>query len=239
MKRLYLIVVSLFLLPAGARAQESIPTLDLTKPASCEDEEGGTVVGRIIAGVTHAPPPQRLPLDLRLVHIEPRPLIWFEDVTYEVELENVGDAPIQMPWGTECDVPRGNDPDKVTAWVQLMLDEDPDNTEFAGESFYGMLNDPGTLRSVAPGGKVRVRIKSHAFTCCSGGDPVAQKLKHLVYIPLAPNSRAAEAERRRPPKVIDVDVRAEFGFFDGPYSDHLNRKSLNMVPLKLTKRPAP
>ena len=77
MKRLYLIVVGLFLLGPGARAQESIPTLDLTQPVSCGGEKLTTISG-IVEGVgggsPHGPPPPRLPLDLRLVDIEPRPL---------------------------------------------------------------------------------------------------------------------------------------------------------------------
>ena len=73
----------------------------------------------------HGPPPPRLPLDLRLVDIEPQPLRVGGKVTYEVELENVGAAPFLIPWGTICDVPWNdpNNPNKLSAGVSLILDE--------------------------------------------------------------------------------------------------------------------
>ena len=67
MKRLYLIVASLFLLGVGAQAQEPIPTLDLTKPLWCEGQLPTPGIGSGgLTGYEGQPPPPRLALDLRL-----------------------------------------------------------------------------------------------------------------------------------------------------------------------------
>ena len=106
----YLIVASLFLLGVGAQAQEPIPTLDLTKPLWCEGQLPTTGIGSgSVTWVSHRPPPPRVPLDLRLIGIEPRPLREGGKVTYEVELKNVGAVPLLIPWGTICDVMASDD----------------------------------------------------------------------------------------------------------------------------------
>ena len=218
MKRLYLIVASLFLLGVGAQAQEPIPTLDLTKPLWCEGQLPTPGIGSGgLTGYEGQPPPPRLALDLRLVDIEPLPLPRFGKVVYEVELENVGAAPFLIPWGTICDV-TWNDPNKLTAGVSLILDEYPESGSFAYGSAYGMMNDPRTTRSLAPGEKVRIRL-SEVFNLSGSNtpDPVKKLLEYQE-------------------KAI-IDVRAVLNLTGKPYRKYFfaERKSSNVVAVEVTR----
>ena len=229
MKSLDLIVASLFLLGPGAQAQESMPTLDLTQPVSCEDEKLTTISGIVVGtggGLIHGPPPPLLPLDLRLVDIEPRPLREGGKVTYEVELENVGAAPFLIPWGTECDLLRGrgphrrvrNDPNKVSAGVSLILDEYPERSPFAyGRGAYGMMDTPRITRSLAPGEKVRIRLSGIIdFSRDDPPDPV----------------RALDYQTK-----TVIDVRASIYLHGRPYRKYISgkRKSSNVVAVEVTR----
>ena len=222
MKPLDLIVVGLFLLGVGAQAQESIPTLDLTQPVSCGGEKLTTITG-IVEGVgggsPHGPPPPRLPLDLRLVDIEPLPLRLGGKVTYEVELENVGAAPFLIPWGTICDV-TWNDPNTLKAGVSLILDEYPESGFFAYEVAYGMMNDPRTTRSLAPGEKMRIRL-SDVFNLSTSNTP--DRVKKLL-----------ECQEK-----AVIDVRGSIYLSGKPYRKYFlaERKSSNVVAVEVT-RPA-
>jgi hypothetical protein len=216
MKRLYPIVVGLFLLGVGAQAQEPIPTLDLTKPLWCEGQlpTTGSGSGRL-TGYEGQPPPPRLALDLRLVDIEPLPLREGGKVTYEVELENVGAAPFLIPWGTICDV-TWNDPNKLTAGVSLILDEYPESGFFAYGSAYGMMNDPRTTRSLAPGEKVRIRLSGTIYYS-DYPDPVKKLLEYQE-------------------KAV-IDVRGSIYLRGKPYRKYFfaTKKSSNVVAVEVTR----
>ena len=220
MKSLDLIVVGLFLLGPGARAQESIPTLDLTQPVSCGGEKLTTISG-IVEGVgggsPHGPPPPRLPLDLRLVDIEPLPLPRFGKVVYEVELKNVGAVPFLIPWGTICDVP-WNDPNQLSAGVSLILDEYPESDSFAYGGAYGMMNDPRTTRSLAPGEKIRIRL-SAAFNLSGSNTP--DRVKKLF---------------KYQEKAV-IDVRGSIYLSGKSYRKYISgkRKSSNVVAVEVTR----
>ena len=220
MKSLDLIVVGLFLLGVGAQAQEPIPTLDLTKPLWCEGQLPTTGIGSgsgRLTGYEGQPPPPRLPLDLRLVDIEPLPLPRFGKVVYEVELENVGAAPFLIPWGTICDV-TWNDPNKLTAGVSLILDEYPESGFFAYGSAYGMMNDPRTTRSLAPGEKVRIRL-SEVFNLLGSNtpDPVKKLFEYQE-------------------KAV-IDVRGSIYLSGKPYRKYFlaTKKSSNVVAVEVTR----
>ena len=220
MKSLDLIVASLFLLGVGAQAQEPIPTLDLTKPLWCEGQLPTTGIGSGSATlVGHRPPPPRVPLDLRLIGIEPRPLREGGKVTYEVELENVGAAPFLIPWGTICDV-TWNDPNKLTAGVSLILDEYPESGFFAYGVAYGMMNDPRTTRSLAPGEKVRIRL-SEGFNLSGSNtpDPVKKLLEYQE-------------------KAV-IDVRGSIHLRGKPYRKYFlaTKKSSNVVAVEVSRKP--
>ena len=222
MKRLYLIVVGLFLLGVGAQAQEPIPTLDLTKPLWCEGQLPTTGIGSGSATlVGHRPPPPRVPLDLRLIGIEPRPLREGGKVTYEVELKNVGAAPFLIPWGTICDVAWNDDPNEVSAGVSLILDEYPERSPFAyGRGAYGMMDTPRITRSLAPGEKVRIRLSGIIdFSRDDPPDPV----------------RALDYQTK-----TVIDVRAVLHLTGKPYKkygygNYVNRKSSNIVAVGVTR----
>ena len=225
MKPLDLIVVGLFLLGVGAQAQEPIPTLDLTQPVSCEDEMPMTISGNIVVGtgggLIHGPPPPRLPLDLRLVDIEPQPLRVGGKVTYEVELENVGAAPFLIPWGTICDVPWNdpNNPNKLSAGVSLILDEYSERSSFAyGRRVYGMMDNPRIMRSLAPGEQVRIRVSSTIDFSRSDAPDLARRL--LKY-----QTKAV------------IDVRASVYLRGKPYWKYASaeRKSSNVVAVEVTR----
>ena len=218
MKSLDLIVVGLFLLGVGAQAQEPIPTLDLTKPLWCEGQLPTTGIGSGgRTGYEGQPPPPRLALDLRLVDIEPLPLPRFGKVVYEVELENVGAAPFLIPWGTICDV-TWNDPNKLTAGVSLILDEYPESGFFAYGSAYGMMNDPRTTRSLAPGEKVRIRL-SEVFNLLGSNtpDPVKKLFEYQE-------------------KAV-IDVRGSIYLSGKPYRKYFlaTKKSSNVVAVEVTR----
>ena len=218
MKSLDLIVASLFLLGVGAQAQEPIPTLDLTKPLWCEGQlpTTGSGSGRL-TGYEGQPPPPRLALDLRLIGIEPRPLREGGKVTYEVELENVGAAPFLIPWGTICDV-TWNDPNKLTAGVSLILDEYPESGFFAYGVAYGMMNDPRTTRSLAPGGKARIRLSGTIYYS-DYPDPVKKLLEYQE-------------------KAV-IDVRGSIYLRGKPYRKYFfaTKKSSNVVAVEVTRKP--
>ena len=225
MKPLDLIVVGLFLLGVGAQAQEPIPTLDLTKPLWCEGQLPTTIsgiVGGTGGGLIHGPPPPRLPLDLRLVDIEPLPLPQFGKVVYEVELENVGAVPFLIPWGTICDVPWNdpNNPNKLSAGVSLILDEYPESDFFAYGVAYGMMNDPRTTRSLASGEKVRIRL-SEVFNLSGSNtpDPVKKLLEYQE-------------------KAV-IDVRGNIYLRGKPYRKYFfaTKKSSNVLAVEVSRKP--
>ncbi len=118
------------LLAATAAAQSPMPTLDLTKPLSCVNDRmfGGGSGGGV--GYEGEPPPPRLPLVMRLVQVEPKPVKWLHKLIFEVELENAGAAPFRIPWATECDV-NVDDPDLVTVDVSLMPVGYPDSDQIS------------------------------------------------------------------------------------------------------------
>ena len=222
MKRLYLIVISLFLLGVGAQAQEPIPTLDLTKPLWCEDQLPKKLTGSGSATwVSHRPPPPRVPLDLRLIGIEPRPLREGGKVTYEVELENVGAAPLLIPWGTICDVMASDDTNEVAVGVSLIADEYPESPTFVSNSKYGygLMDDPRTTRSLAPGGKARIRLSGTIYY----SDYPDQLKNRLNY-----QTQAI------------IDVRAMLHLTGKPYKkygygNYVNRKSSNVAAVEVTR----
>ena len=218
MKPLDLIVVSLFLLVAGARAQESIPTLDLTKPLRCKDQltKRTSISGTVgmLGGTSHGPSPPRVPLDLRLVAVEPLPLRNGSRVTYEVELENVGTVPFLIPWGTKCDVLQYDDLSKFRASVSLILDEYPESSSLAIDLAYGTTDDPRTMSSLAPGGKVRVRLDD------------------TVYFSDYPNELKTQLTYQTQ---TNIDVRAKLYLSGKPYRKYgfAERKSSNVVAVEI------
>ena len=216
MKRLGISVVSLFLLGSGVWAQESIPTLDLSEPVRCKDTLPDSLSGTVSGpgGLTHAPPPPRLPLDLRLVAIEPLPLREGSKVTYEVELENVGDAPFLIPWGEKCYVPRYDDPSKLTAGVSLILDEYSESPKLARDWARGATNEPRTTRSLAPGEKARIRL-SGTPNYSNYPDELKRRLEYQ--------------------EEAMIDVRAELLLRGKPYRKYgyVRRKSSNVVAVEI------
>ena len=217
MKPLDLIVVSWFLLGPGALAQESIPTLDLTEPVRCKDTLPDSLSGTVSGpgGLTHAPPPPRLPLDLRLFSIEPLPLREGSKVTYEVELENVGDTPFPVPWATKCDVP-WNDPNEVSAGVSLILDEYSESPKLARDWALGATDNPRTTRSLEPGEKARIRLSGTPYYS-DYPDALKERLKHQAQ--------------------AIVSVRAFIYLMGKPYwkYEFADRKSSNVVEVEIAR----
>jgi hypothetical protein len=168
----YILLLTLSLAQAGPPEL----FLDLTTPAVKHMKEAKTVGcgsgGRVF--VDHRPlrPPQ-LTLSLEIAWLNQDRFKLGDEVAYEVRLTNTGDKPVVLPWNPDSDIAYGKDCRGLArarglltleASVKLNFIDDAGNAEPVGpDRLFGVRDDPGTYRVLAPQQSARIRVSDNLY----------------------------------------------------------------------------
>jgi hypothetical protein len=160
MTRLFTLSVVFFLVCVTfVRAQRS-PDLDtrfISRAPESPQTQGGS--GRVEGGFSSGS--QAVPFGVRLLAIEPSSCSWGEEVTYDIELSNIGKSAVMLPWDVNKPTAPSDSRSQTvftTMMVTLMLADKSYATLGAVEALYGDLGNALTLRRVAPGASVVIRL---------------------------------------------------------------------------------
>jgi len=156
MKALSFVVMAVVAVSAvGAASSEHF--LDLTKPGIVATAPAKNVGHGIGHSGGHPP---ALPLRLTLSRLDRQVYVFGSAITYEVTVENIGEAPFKMPWSVDRARIEGEGTSFLQGFLSLLI-VDPDG----GEHLIGTVILDGselfadTLETVLPGEIARIRTR--------------------------------------------------------------------------------
>jgi hypothetical protein len=102
-----------------------------------------------------------VPVAVRSLAVEPRSCYWNEPIAYDVEIRNVSQYTIALPWSRiapDDPLPSSSATVFTTMMISLRVLDDPTASLGVGEALYRDAGDPLVMRRVRPGESVMVRL---------------------------------------------------------------------------------
>jgi len=175
-----------------------VPLLDLTDPPDLPPTDS-----------LGSPSLTSSPLQLAILRVNDQPYVIGDDFEYELEIRNLSQGPIAIPWSR---LPVGPDSSRIRATIAIVLSSTGGPDKFmAGRFFFGSRDLPNSMITLGPNEAVRVR--SIGRWDVPGEQSLVQELSrtdgryHIRARLLIDDGVAAASTGLSPPQAITLALR--------------------------------